>query len=137
MARARGIAMELGAVVATVYVFGRMTRGQQSEYGRLETIEETAETIDSLGGKGIAVRVDHLVSEEVLDLVACIRKDEGLLDILVMTYGVARSCLNRTSRCGQQSRQLLTDAEAFHRHVSDHCPSCPAAGDREAGWHAC
>jgi NAD(P)-dependent dehydrogenase (short-subunit alcohol dehydrogenase family) len=79
----RGIAMELGAAGATVYVTGRTTRDGQSEYQRPETIEETAEAIDALGGKGIAVRVDHLVSEEVRDLVARIRKDEGRLDILV------------------------------------------------------
>ncbi|ODT08320.1 MAG: short-chain dehydrogenase [Mesorhizobium sp. SCN 65-20] len=79
----RGIAMELGAAGATVYVTGRTTRDRQSEYQRPETIEETAEAIDALGGKGIAVRVDHLVSDEVRDLVARIRKDEGRLDILV------------------------------------------------------
>ncbi|WP_395447526.1 SDR family oxidoreductase [Aminobacter sp. UC22_36] len=79
----RGIAMELGAAGATVYVTGRTTRDRQSEYQRPETIEETAEAIDALGGKGIALRVDHLVSDEVRDLVARIRKDEGRLDILV------------------------------------------------------
>ncbi|MDR7223121.1 SDR family oxidoreductase [Aminobacter aminovorans] len=79
----RGIATELGAAGATVYVTGRTTRDHQSEYQRPETIEETAEAIDALGGKGIAVRVDHLVSDEVRDLVARIRKDEGRLDILV------------------------------------------------------
>jgi NAD(P)-dependent dehydrogenase (short-subunit alcohol dehydrogenase family) len=75
--------MELGAAGATVYVTGRTTRDGQSEYQRPETIEETAEAIDALGGKGVAVRVDHLVSDEVRDLVARIRKDEGRLDILV------------------------------------------------------
>ncbi|GAA2850776.1 NAD(P)-dependent dehydrogenase (short-subunit alcohol dehydrogenase family) [Aminobacter aminovorans] len=79
----RGIATELGAAGATVYVTGRTTRDHQSEYQRPETIEETAETIDAVGGKGIAVRVDHLVSDEVRALVARIRKDEGRLDILV------------------------------------------------------
>lgn len=79
----RGIATELGAAGATVYVTGRTTRDHQSEYQRPETIEETAEAIDALGGKGIALRVDHLVSDEVRDLVARIRKDEGRLDILV------------------------------------------------------
>jgi NAD(P)-dependent dehydrogenase (short-subunit alcohol dehydrogenase family) len=79
----RGIAMELGAAGATVYVTGRTTRDQQSEYQRPETIEDTAEAIDALGGKGIAVRVDHLVSDEVRDLVARIGKDEGRLDVLV------------------------------------------------------
>ncbi|MBT1155220.1 SDR family oxidoreductase [Aminobacter anthyllidis] len=83
----RGIAMELGAAGATVYVTGRTTRDRQSEYERPETIEETAEAIDALGGKGIAVRVDHLVSDEVRDLVARIRKEQGRLDILVNDIG--------------------------------------------------
>lgn len=80
----RGIAVELGAAGATVYVTGRTTRGQQSEYGRSsETIEETAELVSAAGGKGIAVRVDHLVPEEVRALVARIRAEQGRLDIVV------------------------------------------------------
>lgn len=79
----RGIAMELGAAGATVYVTGRSTRGQRSEYDRPETIEETAELVTALGGKGIAVPTDHLVKEQVQDLVARIRKEQGALHILV------------------------------------------------------
>ncbi|MGE0210203.1 MAG: SDR family oxidoreductase [Parvibaculaceae bacterium] len=79
----RGIAVELGAAGATVYVTGRTTRTQQSEYGRPETIEETAECVTGAGGRGIAMRVDHLVPAEVGELVARIRREEGRLDILV------------------------------------------------------
>jgi NAD(P)-dependent dehydrogenase (short-subunit alcohol dehydrogenase family) len=79
----RGIAIELGAAGATVYVTGRTTRGQRSEYGRPETIEETAELVCRAGGKGIPVRVDHLVSAEVSALVARIREEAGHLDVLV------------------------------------------------------
>ena len=42
----RGIAVELGAAGATVYLTGRTTRMQRSEYNRPETIEETAELVD-------------------------------------------------------------------------------------------
>jgi NAD(P)-dependent dehydrogenase (short-subunit alcohol dehydrogenase family) len=42
----RGIATELGAAGATVYVTGRSTRGKRSEYDRPETIEETAALVD-------------------------------------------------------------------------------------------
>jgi NAD(P)-dependent dehydrogenase (short-subunit alcohol dehydrogenase family) len=59
----RGIAVELGAAGATVYVTGRSTRQSPSEYARPETIEETAELVTAAGGKGIAVRVDHLVPD--------------------------------------------------------------------------
>lgn len=79
----RGVAVELGAAGATVYVTGRSTRGHRSEYDRPETIEETAELIDAAGGKGIAVRVDHLVPDEVRGLVDRIRAEQGRLDILV------------------------------------------------------
>jgi NAD(P)-dependent dehydrogenase (short-subunit alcohol dehydrogenase family) len=79
----RGIAVELGAARATVYVTGRTTRDQQSEYGRPETIEETAELVSQAGGRGLAVPVDHLVAEEVRDLINRIRAEEGRLDILV------------------------------------------------------
>lgn len=79
----RGIAVELGAAGATVYVTGRTTRDRQSEYGRPETIEETAELVTAAGGKGIAVCVDHLVPDEVRILVERIRAEEGRLDVLV------------------------------------------------------
>ncbi|TGP91499.1 MULTISPECIES: SDR family oxidoreductase [unclassified Mesorhizobium] len=79
----RGIAVELGAAGATVYVTGRSTRGQQSEYARPETIEETAELVTVNGGTGIAVKVDHLIADEVRRLVERIRDEQGRLDILV------------------------------------------------------
>jgi NAD(P)-dependent dehydrogenase (short-subunit alcohol dehydrogenase family) len=79
----RGIAVELGAAGTTVYVTGRTTRTQPSEYQRPETIEETADLVTEAGGKGIAVQVDHLVAEQVERLVARIRAEQGRLDILV------------------------------------------------------
>jgi NAD(P)-dependent dehydrogenase (short-subunit alcohol dehydrogenase family) len=79
----RGIAVELGAAGATVYVTGRTTRHAPSEYSRPETIEETAELVTAAGGKGVPVQVDHLISSEVKALVERIREDEGGLDILV------------------------------------------------------
>jgi NAD(P)-dependent dehydrogenase (short-subunit alcohol dehydrogenase family) len=79
----RGIAVELGAAGATVYVTGRTTRTQASEYGRPETIEETAARVTEAGGEGVAIRVDHLVSSEVEALVARIRTERGRLDVLV------------------------------------------------------
>jgi NAD(P)-dependent dehydrogenase (short-subunit alcohol dehydrogenase family) len=79
----RGIAAELGAAGATVYVTGRSTRAQRSEYDRPETIEETAELVTALGGNGIAVPTDHLVPEQVQALVARIGAEQGRLDIVV------------------------------------------------------
>jgi NAD(P)-dependent dehydrogenase (short-subunit alcohol dehydrogenase family) len=79
----RGIAVELGAAGATVYVTGRSTRERRSEYDRAETIEETADLVDQAGGQGIPVRVDHLKPDEVRDLVRRIDGEQGRLDVLV------------------------------------------------------
>ncbi|MBA3302420.1 MAG: SDR family oxidoreductase [Acidimicrobiia bacterium] len=79
----RGIAVQLGAAGATVYVTGRTTRSEKSEMNRPETIEETAALVDEAGGQGIAVRVDHLVPGEVEALVARIEGSHDGLHILV------------------------------------------------------
>ncbi len=50
----RGIAVQLGAAGATVYVTGRTTRSERSEMNRPETIEETAALVNEAGGRGIA-----------------------------------------------------------------------------------
>ncbi|GGN63441.1 short-chain dehydrogenase [Streptomyces albiflavescens] len=79
----RGIAVELGAVGATVYVTGRSTRERRSEYDRPETVEDTADLVTAAGGRGIAVPTDHLVAAEVQALVARIAEEQGGLDVLV------------------------------------------------------
>ncbi|XRQ14895.1 SDR family oxidoreductase [Actinomadura welshii] len=79
----RGIAAELGAAGATVYVTGRSTRSGRSEMDRPETIEETAEMVTAAGGEGIAVRVDHLDPGQVEALVRRIDDEQGRLDVLV------------------------------------------------------
>ncbi|WP_405903391.1 SDR family oxidoreductase [Streptomyces sp. NBC_00656] len=79
----RGIAVQLGAAGATVYVTGRTTRERRSEYDRPETIEETAELVNAAGGSGIAVPTDHLVPDEVRLLAERIGAEQGRLDVLV------------------------------------------------------
>jgi NAD(P)-dependent dehydrogenase (short-subunit alcohol dehydrogenase family) len=79
----RGIAVQLGAAGATVYVTGRTTRSERSEMNRPETIEETAELVYAAGGRGIAVQVDHLVPDQVRRLVARIHAEQGALHLLV------------------------------------------------------
>jgi NAD(P)-dependent dehydrogenase (short-subunit alcohol dehydrogenase family) len=73
----------LGDAGATVYCTGRTTRERQSEYGRPETIEETAELVTAAGGAGIAIAVDHLEPSEVEGLVGRIESESGRLDVLV------------------------------------------------------
>lgn len=81
----RGIAAALGEAGATVICTGRSSvngRGG-SDYDRPETIEETAALVDSLGGTGIAIQVDHLDPGEVEALAERIRDEYGVIDILV------------------------------------------------------
>jgi NAD(P)-dependent dehydrogenase (short-subunit alcohol dehydrogenase family) len=79
----RGTAVALGEVGATVYCTGRSTRERRSDYGRPETIEETAELVTGAGGVGVAVAVDHLQAEQVEALVQRVDAETGRLDVLV------------------------------------------------------
>lgn len=120
----RGIAVALGTAGATVYVTGRTTRTQRSEMDRPETIEETAELVTAAGGVGIAVRVDHLVPEEVRALVARIDREQGRLHLLVndiwglttMEWGkpVWESSLDR----GLRTLRLAVDTHAITSHFA-------------------
>lgn len=80
----RGIARELGAAGASVYVTGRSSRSGTSPMNRPETIEETAELVTAGGGRGIPVRVDHGEPTEVEALFERVRAEQaGRLDLLV------------------------------------------------------
>jgi NAD(P)-dependent dehydrogenase (short-subunit alcohol dehydrogenase family) len=83
----RGIAAALGEAGATVVCTGRSTRDKKSsvrsDYARAETIEETAELVTQLGGKGVAAVVDHLESAQVKALAERIRAEHGHIDVLV------------------------------------------------------
>src|SRR5688572_6737753 len=75
----RGIALELGAAGATVYVTGRSTRARPAKsYGRIlalselealpGSIDDTADELTRMGGHGIAVRCDHTQEDDVASL---------------------------------------------------------------------
>jgi NAD(P)-dependent dehydrogenase (short-subunit alcohol dehydrogenase family) len=79
----RAIAIELAKAGAFVYATGRSSRFEgRSEIDRPETIEDTGDRIAAVG-EGVALRVDHLESDQVRDLVARIERDHGRLDVLV------------------------------------------------------
>lgn len=89
----RGIAFELGSAGATVYVTGRSVKGVTTD-NRSETIEETADGVNSRGGKGIAIRCDHTSESDVRNLFAQIEKEQGRIDILVNSiFGGSESSL--------------------------------------------
>jgi len=86
----RGIARMLGEAGATVYCTGRNSRSRPNTAGyyagRPETIEETAEMVEAVGGTAIPVRVDHGVEEEVEALFSRVRSEQGRLDVLVNVF---------------------------------------------------
>jgi len=113
----RGIAVELGAAGATVYVTGRTMRSQRSEMNRPETIEETAALVDEAGGRGVAVQVDHLVPDQVRALVARIDSEQGALHVLVNDiWGATVMEWNKTVWESSLDNGLRT----FHRAVDTH-----------------
>lgn len=80
----RGIAVQLGAAGATVYVTGRSSGSGRAGLDRPETIEETADLVTEAGGTGIAVQVDHSRPDEVRALADRIAAErDGRLDVLV------------------------------------------------------
>lgn len=75
----KGIALELGAAGATVYVTGRTVTP-----GRIPgTVSATAEEIDALGGKGVPVVCDHADDAAVTALFDQVKEKSGRLDVLV------------------------------------------------------
>jgi NAD(P)-dependent dehydrogenase (short-subunit alcohol dehydrogenase family) len=120
----RGIAVQLGAAGATVYVTGRTTRSEQSEMRRPETIEDTAELVDEAGGRGIAIQVDHLVPDEVAALVARIEAEQGALHVLVndiwgaTTMEWNKSVWESSLEIGLRTLRLAIDTHAITNHFA-------------------
>ncbi len=77
----KGIALGLGEAGATVYVTGRSTNTSRAELPG--TIDDTANEVARSGGRGIAVRCDHRVDDEVEAVFAQVRREQGRLDLLV------------------------------------------------------
>jgi NAD(P)-dependent dehydrogenase (short-subunit alcohol dehydrogenase family) len=120
----RGIAVELGAAGATVYVTGRTTRTQRSEMDRPETIEETAELVDRAGGRGIAEQVDHLEPDQVQVLVARIDAEHGALHVLVNDIWGAtvmewdKTVWESSLDVGLRTLRLAVDTHAITSHFA-------------------
>ena len=120
----RGIAVQLGAAGATVYVTGRTTRSKRSEMNRPETIEETAALVDEAGGRGIAVQVDHLVPDAVGALVTRIEGEQGGLHVLVndiwgaTTMEWNKSVWESSLETGLRTLRLAVDTHAITSHFA-------------------
>ena len=90
----RGIAVELGAAGATVYVTGRSVRGAPTGgYERMlahlgleampGTIDDTVDEVTRVGGRGIPVCCDHTDVRDVRALFEGVEREHGALDVLV------------------------------------------------------
>jgi len=77
----KGIALELGAAGATVYVTGRTVEAGQ--FPVPGTIGETVAEIGALGGRGIALACDHHVDGQVEAVFDRVMREGGRLDVLV------------------------------------------------------
>jgi len=81
----KGIALELGAAGATVYVTARST--SESDHPLPGTIGATAQEVDAIaaesGGRGVAVALDHRDDAAVEALFESVLAEHGRLDVLV------------------------------------------------------
>ncbi len=132
----RGIAAMLGEAGATVYCTGRSVRGRPaSGEDRPETIEETAERVTELGGRGVWVRVDHRVEEEVASLFERVKDDEGRLDVLVNDVWGG----DALTEWGQPFWELSTEkglamlSQAVHTHIVTSRLGVPLMVERGGG----
>jgi NAD(P)-dependent dehydrogenase (short-subunit alcohol dehydrogenase family) len=92
-----GIATELGAAGATVYVTGRSQRHRPATtYQQIQSlsnleqlpgsIEQTAENVTAAGGRGIAVACDHTDDAQVRVLFERVRAEQGRGLIVTTTF---------------------------------------------------
>lgn len=128
----RGIALELGAAGATVYVTGRSTRAAPADaYGGIlresalraapGSIDDTAEEVTRLGGRGVAVRCDHTREDEVRALFARVEREQGGLDLLVNNAWGGHEAFSKASFGAPFWEQALDQWEAmFDRGVRNH-----------------
>ncbi|MBV1918607.1 MAG: SDR family oxidoreductase [Sphingomonadaceae bacterium] len=76
-----GVAVELGAAGAKVYVLGRTLRAGEGERGG--SLEETVQQIEALGGQGVAIPCDASEDAVLGEVFERVESDEGRLDVLV------------------------------------------------------
>jgi dehydrogenase/reductase SDR family protein 1 len=79
----KGVALGLGEAGVTVYITGRTVEEGKAAVALPGTIQQTADEVTRLGGKGIAVRCDHRNDLEVESVFGRIRAEQNRLDILV------------------------------------------------------
>jgi dehydrogenase/reductase SDR family member 1 len=79
----KGIALGLGEAGATVYITGRTVVEGENPAKMPGTVQQTADEVTAIGGKGIAIRCDHTDDAQAEALFQRLRADQPRLDILV------------------------------------------------------
>ncbi|HEU0199211.1 MAG TPA: SDR family NAD(P)-dependent oxidoreductase, partial [Burkholderiaceae bacterium] len=127
----RGIAQELGAAGATVYVTGRSTREQPAQtYSQIlalsglaavpGSIDQTAEEVTAAGGRGIAVRCDHTREDDVAELFARVQREHGRIDLLVNNAWGGHETFNGVFEAPFWEHPLANWDSMFDRGVRSH-----------------
>jgi len=96
----RGIALQLGAAGATVYVTGRRPEKVEdiTKALRLPSLQSTANEVNQRGGKGIAVYCDHSDANDIKQLFQTIGQEQNQrLDILVNNAYSAVATVSRST----------------------------------------
>jgi NAD(P)-dependent dehydrogenase (short-subunit alcohol dehydrogenase family) len=135
----RGVAVELGAAGATVYVTGRSTReapatsyaGLLAQAGRSDlpgSIDETAEEVTRAGGRGIPARCDHTDDGQVHALFARVMREQDRLDLLVNNaWGAHETFTPKALNAPFWEQSLDSWGSMFERGVRNHLLSSRAA----------
>jgi NAD(P)-dependent dehydrogenase (short-subunit alcohol dehydrogenase family) len=100
-----GIARALGSHGYTVYVTGRTEEPGGSALSG--SIHETAEQVNALGGKGIAVRVDHADDEQVKRLFERVASDHGRIDVLVNNAAIIRDAMMARTKFWEEPLDVI------------------------------
>lgn len=127
----RGIAIELGAAGATVYVTGRSTRGAPAQgYADIValsgmkqvpgSIDETAQEVTRAGGRGIAVRCDHTSEDQVAALFRRIEREQGRVDLLVNNAWGGHEKFDGVFQAPFWERPMVLWDTMFDRGVRNH-----------------
>jgi NAD(P)-dependent dehydrogenase (short-subunit alcohol dehydrogenase family) len=134
----KGIAIELGAAGATVYVTGRSTREAPADtYGTFlakapfaqmpGTIEDTADALTAAGGRGIAVKCDSSDAAQVRALIERVEREHGRIDLLVNNAWGGHETLTHDTLNAPFWEQPLSHWQSMFDHgVKNHVIACQA-----------
>lgn len=127
----RGIAVELGAAGATVYVTGRSRRDRPAPWYQQITalsglervpgsIDDTADEVTRAGGRGIAVACDHADERQVMALFEQVVREQGRLDLLVNNAWGGHETFDGVFHAPFWERPMVHWDSMFDRGVRNH-----------------